>query len=98
MTEALALRNVRAAYGPAEVLFDISLTCAPREVVGLLGRNGAGKTTTLLAILGLGLRVSGSSACFGQELAGLSTDARARAGPSRQLESTAWIPPHYSNK
>ena len=41
---ALALDNVSAWYGAAQVLFDVSLTVGRGEVVALMGRNGAGKS------------------------------------------------------
>lgn len=53
MTALLDVTNVAAAYGHAKVLFDVTLTLQPGEVVALMGRNGAGKSTTLKAIMGL---------------------------------------------
>ncbi len=49
----LELINVRAGYGSAQVLFDVSLTMRRGEVVTLLGRNGMGKTTTMATIMGM---------------------------------------------
>jgi len=46
----LAVEHLQAAYGPAQVLFDISFRVGAGEVVTLLGRNGMGKTTTIAAI------------------------------------------------
>jgi ATP-binding cassette subfamily F protein 3 len=39
--------HVRKAYGPREVLRDVTWQHNPGEKVGLVGRNGAGKTTLL---------------------------------------------------
>jgi branched-chain amino acid transport system ATP-binding protein len=49
----LVVDRLAAAYGPAQVLFDIGFTVGAGEVVTLLGRNGMGKTTTIRTILGL---------------------------------------------
>ncbi len=51
--EILALEQLKAGYGGATVLRDVSLTMNYREIVGLIGPNGAGKTTTLKTIAGL---------------------------------------------
>ena len=48
----LALRNLRAGYGDAVVLDDISLEVGEHGSLAVLGRNGVGKTTLLLTILG----------------------------------------------
>jgi len=55
----LEFRKVSAAYGRAQVLFDIDLTLRAGETLLLLGRNGAGKTTVLKAAMGLVPRLSG---------------------------------------
>jgi branched-chain amino acid transport system ATP-binding protein len=56
----LELSDVEASYGLSRVLFGISLTIAPGEMVSLLGRNGMGKTTTVRSIMGLTPAASGS--------------------------------------
>ena len=49
----LEVEGLDAAYGQAQILFDVSLEVARGEIVALMGRNGAGKSTTLKAIIGL---------------------------------------------
>jgi branched-chain amino acid transport system ATP-binding protein len=49
----LTVDAIHTFYGLSHVLFGVSLTVRPGEVVSLLGRNGAGKTTTLRSIMGL---------------------------------------------
>jgi branched-chain amino acid transport system ATP-binding protein len=49
----LVVDGLTAAYGQAQILFDVSLRIARGETVALMGRNGAGKSTTLKAIMGL---------------------------------------------
>jgi branched-chain amino acid transport system ATP-binding protein len=54
MAEAvLDVEGLKAGYGPAEVLFEVTLALRRGEVAALMGRNGAGKSTTLKAIMGL---------------------------------------------
>jgi branched-chain amino acid transport system ATP-binding protein len=48
----LEIQNLRAGYGPIEVLREVSLTVECGEIVALIGANGAGKTTTLLCVSG----------------------------------------------
>jgi branched-chain amino acid transport system ATP-binding protein len=66
----LRVRQLRAAYGSAQALSDVSLEIGAGEVVTLLGRNGAGKTTTIRAILGLMPSQSEELAFDGVALAG----------------------------
>jgi len=53
MEQALTVQSINCFYGDVQVLHDLSLDLARREVHCLFGRNGAGKTTTLKAIMGL---------------------------------------------
>jgi len=76
----LKVESLKAAYGAAQVLFDISFTVAEGEVVTLLGRNGMGKTTTISTIMGL-LPVAGGRITFdGVQLDGLPPYRVAQAG------------------
>jgi branched-chain amino acid transport system ATP-binding protein len=76
----LRLENLAASYGPAQVLFDISLTVGDGEVVTLIGRNGMGKTTTIFALMGLVPPQSGSATFDGLSLVGLPPYRIAQAG------------------
>ena len=76
----LVVDHLQAAYGPAQVLFDVGFHVGAGEVVTLLGRNGMGKTTTIATIMGL-LPASGGSAVFeGRSLIGLPPYRIAQAG------------------
>ncbi|MGO4717082.1 ABC transporter ATP-binding protein [Bradyrhizobium sp. 2TAF24] len=76
----LAVSNLQAGYGAAQVLFDISFGINAGEVVTLLGRNGMGKTTTIKAIMGL-LAPTGGEVRFDQTaLAGLPSYRIAQCG------------------
>lgn len=76
----LEVEGLRAGYGPAEILFGVSLRLARGEVAALMGRNGAGKSTTLKAIMGLLPPRTGQVRFAGQEIAGLPAFRIARLG------------------
>ena len=76
----LEVNGLRAGYGPAEILFGVSLKLARGEVAALMGRNGAGKSTTLKAIMGLLPPRAGQVRFAGQEIAGLPAFRIARLG------------------
>ena len=76
----LTVETLKAAYGAAQVLFDVSFSVGEGEMVTLLGRNGMGKTTTISTIMGL-LPVAGGRIAFdGAELNGLPPHRIAQAG------------------
>ncbi len=49
----LKVNNINAAYGKIDVLWDVSMRVAEKEIVALVGANAAGKTTMLNTISGL---------------------------------------------
>ena len=76
----LTLNNVEASYGPAQALFDVSLSVGEGEVVALMGRNGMGKTTTVRTILRMLRHHGGSIAFAGHNLAQLPSHRVAQLG------------------
>ena len=81
MTEPLlALDAVRAGYGDAVVLDDISLEIAERGGLAVLGRNGVGKTTLLLTMMGFTTLRRGTIRLRGADISRLSPHLRARRG------------------
>jgi lipopolysaccharide export system ATP-binding protein len=52
MSDHLEVDSIRKSFGDKQVLTDISLTCQPGDIIGLLGRNGTGKSTLLKIIFG----------------------------------------------
>lgn len=77
---ALAVDNLNAWYGAAQVLFDVSFAIGRGEVVALMGRNGAGKSTTMKAVMGLMARRSGTVRVGGRDVSRLRPFEIARLG------------------
>jgi branched-chain amino acid transport system ATP-binding protein len=76
----LEVAGLSAGYGRAQVLFGVSLSVRPGEVVALLGRNGAGKSTTLKAIMGLLPGISGEVLFLNEKLNNRQSFEIARLG------------------
>lgn len=74
----LELKDIRVAYGRAQVLHGISLTMAPGTIVAVIGANGAGKTTLLNAVMGV-IPSSGTALYDGKPIPP-SVEARVAAG------------------
>src|SRR5712691_6692936 len=85
MPDLLCIEGLRAGYGEAVVLPDLSLRLAESQVLALLGRNGTGKTTLINSIVGVNKRFGGSIALAGQDVTQMRPDQRARAG-------IGWVP------
>jgi branched-chain amino acid transport system ATP-binding protein len=76
----LSVERVTGGYGDADILHEVSLTVAPREIVVIVGPNGAGKSTAMKAVFGL-LRVRHGHIWFnGNAIAGWSPDKIVRHG------------------
>jgi branched-chain amino acid transport system ATP-binding protein len=76
----LTVEKLAAAYGPAQVLFDVGFSVGAGEVVTLIGRNGMGKTTTIHALMGLLPALGGAATFEGKNLVGLPSYRIAQAG------------------
>jgi branched-chain amino acid transport system ATP-binding protein len=81
MAEALlALDGVRAGYGDAVVLDDVSLDVPEQGGLAVLGRNGVGKTTLLLTIMGYTAVRRGAIRWRGEDITRMPPHRRARRG------------------
>jgi branched-chain amino acid transport system ATP-binding protein len=76
----LAVDGIETCYGLSQVLFGLSLTIAPGEMVTLMGRNGMGKTTTVRSLMGLTPARAGSIRFLGNEIRGLPSYKIAQLG------------------
>ena len=85
MPELLAIERLRAGYGEAIVLSDISFRLDEGQSLALLGRNGMGKTTLVNSIVGVTRYRSGSITLGGRDITRLRPDQRAHAG-------IGWVP------
>jgi branched-chain amino acid transport system ATP-binding protein len=78
--DLLAVENVRAGYGDAVVLDDISLQVPEHGSLAVLGRNGVGKSTLLLTIMGCTEVRRGQVLWRGENITGMQPHRRARRG------------------
>jgi branched-chain amino acid transport system ATP-binding protein len=76
----LEVRDLEVAYGGVPAVRGLSLTVAPRQIVGLIGPNGAGKSTTLHAIMGLVPARAGEIRLGDRSLRGRAPETIARSG------------------
>jgi branched-chain amino acid transport system ATP-binding protein len=85
MPELLVIQHLRAGYGEAVVLPDVSLAVHAGQTLALLGRNGMGKTTLINSIVGITRRSGGMIRLGGRDITRLRPDQRAHAG-------IGWVP------
>ena len=76
----LDVDGIETCYGLSQVLFGLSLSIKPGEMVSLMGRNGMGKTTTIRSIMGLTPARSGTIRFAGAEVRQLPSYRIAKLG------------------
>jgi branched-chain amino acid transport system ATP-binding protein len=76
----LEVTEIETCYGLSQVLFGLSLSIAPGEMVTLMGRNGMGKTTTVRSIMGLTRARAGDIKFLGNEIRDLPSYKIAQLG------------------
>jgi branched-chain amino acid transport system ATP-binding protein len=91
-TPALAIRNLKKAFGGLPATNDVSLTVAPGERRLIIGPNGAGKTTLFNQITGDFFADSGSIALFGTDVTRLKPHQRAHLGLARTYQIITLFP------
>jgi branched-chain amino acid transport system ATP-binding protein len=76
----LELKRVRAGYGDAVVLEDVSLEVPQNGSLAVLGRNGVGKSTLLLTLMGYTRLHAGSILFNGTDISAIAPHRRAQLG------------------
>ena len=91
-TPALEIAGLNKHFGGLPATKDVSLRVMPGERRLIIGPNGAGKTTMFNLVTGDLRPDSGSVKLFGQELAGMSTQARVHLGLARTYQILTLFP------
>jgi branched-chain amino acid transport system ATP-binding protein len=67
----LEISGLNVFHGNLQVVWNLSLSVNPGELVTLIGPNGAGKTSTVETVLGLNRNATGSIRFRGEEILGV---------------------------
>ncbi len=88
----LEVRSLSTGYDGARILWDVSLTVAPGEIVALMGPNGSGKSTLMNSVSGLVRPWSGEIVFEGRPITALPAHARIGLGIAHVLERHRLFP------
>ncbi len=86
MSPALEIQQLTVNYDKTPVLWDITLSIPPGNLVGIIGPNGAGKSTLIKAAMNIIQPISGKVEFFGADL----KSQRSRVAYVPQRESVDW--------
>ncbi|MBG00728.1 MAG: ABC transporter ATP-binding protein [Acidimicrobiaceae bacterium] len=87
----LRVENLKATYGPVQVLHGIDFIVFSKEIVVVLGANGAGKTTTLRSISGM-IETSGTIELNGESTQNLTSSEIVRCGVAHVPQGRGTFP------
>ena len=76
----LSVERIDLFYGAAQALRGVSLKAETGRILTVLGRNGVGKSSLLRAIVGQHMVASGAIKWNGEDMGGLPSHLRAKAG------------------
>jgi ABC-type branched-subunit amino acid transport system ATPase component len=82
----LEAKNITVRFGGLVAVDDVTISAPLGKITGLIGPNGAGKTTTFAACSGLLRPAAGSVSLMGQDVTGLSVQARGQRGLGRTFQ------------
>ncbi|APX21911.1 MAG: ABC transporter ATP-binding protein [Rhodobacteraceae bacterium] len=85
----LATHDLRKSFGALAATDGVSIDLRAGEIHAIIGPNGAGKSTLIAQICGALRPDAGRVAFLGQDVTGLSTQARARMGLARTFQTSA---------
>lgn len=83
---SLSASNITVHFGGLAALSNVEITVPRRSTVGLVGPNGAGKSTLFGVLSGLTRPQSGRIILEGEDVTGMSAQARARRGMARTFQ------------
>jgi branched-chain amino acid transport system ATP-binding protein len=84
--------ELSVSFGGIRAVNGVSLTVAPREIVGIIGPNGAGKTTLFDLISGFARSDSGEVFLGGRNVTRAGPARRARLGLGRSFQDARLFP------
>lgn len=72
--------KLSCGYGQSQILHDLELDVAKREIVAVMGRNGMGKTTLFKSLMGILPQWQGQVSVDGRDVSKLETHERVERG------------------
>jgi branched-chain amino acid transport system ATP-binding protein len=88
----LSVKNINKKFGSLVVAQDVELELPQGVRHALIGPNGAGKTTLINLITGMLAADAGQIALGGEDITGLSPEARVRRGLARTFQINTLFP------
>ena len=88
----IATRDLRKTFGGVAAIAGVDIDIRAGEIVGLMGPNGAGKTTILDAMSGFLVPDTGRVYFNGNDVTGLTPQARAHLGLGRSFQDAKLFP------
>ncbi|TBV03242.1 urea ABC transporter ATP-binding subunit UrtE [Phytopseudomonas dryadis] len=75
-----SISNLASGYGQSQILHELDLDVAKKEIVAVMGRNGMGKTTLFKSLMGILPQWGGQIRVDGQDVSQLETHQRVASG------------------